>query len=153
MYTVIGYSKKYCIKEHRWTSELPHLIFTFQTTAWGITLTYSKGNILSREQAPTLSWRTNWYVGVYGKVSDSVSVRHNDSACRRPLQHVRSPPVCLKWKQTAGPSSSFTTRLDITPTDTQRWALSLDWKNWISCTAFEKLGILSPYEEESKYVL
>lgn len=49
-------------------------------------------------KAPTFSWRTNWYVGVYGKVSDSVSVWHSDSACRRPLHRVKRLQQCV-WRE------------------------------------------------------
>lgn len=57
-------------------------------------------------------------------------------------------------KQTASPSSSFTTRLDIAHTHTQTLssALSLSWKHSILCIGFEQPWILAPYEEESKFL-
>lgn len=131
------------------TKALSSSCFHFLNNSLRITLTYSKRNIPSREQAPTFPWRANWYVGVYGKVLDSVSVWHSESACRRPLHHVKRPHQSV-WSESrlpAHPQVSLQARTSHTYT---QWAQSLNWKHLISCTGFEQPRILAPYEEESK---
>lgn len=133
-----------------------HPIFTFRTTAWGITLTHSKRNI--REQEPTFAWQTNWYVGVYGRGKKKKSLRRHQCVCDTVTQPVGGLSTTskdftsLEWEQTASPSSSFTTRSDNTHISTHtQWALSFNCKRFLPCTAFEQPQILAPYEEESKY--
>lgn len=80
----------------------------------------------------------NWYVGVHGKVWDSVSVWHNESACRRPLHHVKRPHQFV-WSENrllAGPQVSL--HVWTVHSQAERWAPSLKWKHWFSWRGFER---------------